>query len=387
MQLLEGIKVWLDTINKHKSYSSSKFCNDFFSIKKSLQDLDLGYKFKSIKPKDKNIKIAFCFDNNLTKQACVTISSLLKFKQKDNVHYDIYCICSNGAESIKNTLESLVKRYDKNSKLFCLSVDNKYNNGFETRGITKGAYLRLQLHNFLPNIDKIIYCDIDILFQDNLQGIWDMDINDKFFLGVKGAVNLSEYWQSNLVKHDYFKNLQKGVYINTGVLVMNLKMLREAQIDKIWENLVNKEFFYVDQDIINLTCQNKIGYIPLQYNLPAYLTNDSLTRFLKELLITNEELENAVKSPAIIHYAGEKPWDNPHINKGELWYNFVKKDNVLKNLFAELIDNTERNKNKEMLKTIFSISNIENNRKQINLLGLKIKIKRKNQIVPRNFRV
>ena len=110
MQLLEGIKVWLDTINKHKSYSSSKFCNDFFSIKKSLQDLDLGYKFKSIKPKDENIKIAFCFDNNLTKQACVTISSLLKFKQKDNVHYDIYCICSNGAESIKNTLTKMEKK-------------------------------------------------------------------------------------------------------------------------------------------------------------------------------------------------------------------------------------------------------------------------------------
>ena len=104
-----------------------------------------------------NIKIAFCFDNNLTKQICVTIASLLDASKNCDCHYDIYCVCSNGAENLENKLKKIVKKRDKDSNLFVYPVENKYQNGYEIRKITSGAYLRLQLHKILPNVEKVIY--------------------------------------------------------------------------------------------------------------------------------------------------------------------------------------------------------------------------------------
>lgn len=316
-----------------------------------------------------NIKLAFCFDNNLVKQICVTVASLLDASKNNNCHYDIYCVCANGAEKVENKLKKIVKKRDKFSNLFIYPVENKYKNGYEIRKITSGAYLRLQLHNILSNLDKIIYCDVDILFKNNLQEIWDISIDDNYFMGVKGANNLSQTWNINLEKFDYWKNFEKNTYINSGVVVMNLKKIREDNLEIQWEKMVNNSYFYVDQDIINIVCKNKIGFLPLKYNLPAYLDNNAILNYEKENIYNKNEVYEAINNPSIIHYAGEKPWDNPNILNSDYWFNYVKSQNDLKKIF-------------KIKRKLFDIKNEYSNNKKykvITLFGIKFKFKIKKQ--------
>ena len=316
-----------------------------------------------------NIKLAFCFDNNLVKQICVTVASLLDASKNSNCHYDIYCVCANGAEKVENKLKKIVKKRDKFSNVFISPVENKYKNGYEIRKITSGAYLRLQLHNILSNLDKIIYCDVDILFKNNLQEIWDISIDDNYFMGVKGANNLSQTWNINLEKFDYWKNFEKNTYINSGVVVMNLKKIREDNLEIQWEKMVNNSYFYVDQDIINIVCKNKIGFLPLKYNLPAYLDNNAILNYEKENIYNKNEVYEAINNPSIIHYAGEKPWDNPNILNSDYWFNYVKSQNDLKKIF-------------KIKRKLFDIKNEYSNNKKykvITLFGIKFKFKIKKQ--------
>lgn len=326
-----------------------------------------------------NIKIAFCFDENLCNQVCVSIASLLKFSQKTGSHYDIYCICTKEATKIQDKLFSILKQFDSLSNLTMLPVQNQFCKGYETREITNGAYLRLQLHNFLPEINKIIYCDVDVLFQDSLKEIWETDIGNHYFLGVKGAVNFDKYWNNNLVRYPYFNELKQGAYINSGVVVMNLEKIRQSDIDKQWASMVTKKFFYLDQDIINLTCEDKISFIPLRYNVPAYLSDNELRNFVNTKLYSKDIVETAINHPAIIHYAGEKPWNNPNIEKGKIWYDFVKSNNILRQLFSTLVKERENKFMLKNLQNIFSVKNVESNLKkykQITIMGIKIKIKK-----------
>ena len=133
--------------------------------------------------------------------------------------------------------------------------------------------------------------------------------------------------------------------------------------------MVNNSYFYVDQDIINIVCKNKIGFLPLKYNLPAYLDNNAILNYEKENIYNKNEVYEAINNPSIIHYAGEKPWDNPNILNSDYWFNYVKSQNDLKKIF-------------KIKRKLFDIKNEYSNNKKykvITLFGIKFKFKIKKQ--------
>lgn len=289
---------------------------------------------------NENIKIAFCFDNNLMYQACITIASLVKAGIKDHCHYDIYCICSNGAEKIKDKLDGIISRIDSSSNIYFIKAKNEYANGYEIRNITAGTYLRLQLHKLLPHIDKIIYADIDVLFQKELKGLWNIDISNEYIAGVLACgINQKTQWEFLEKEHEYFKNrLQRGKYVQAGIVVMNLKKIREDKLDEKWRNMVTEPYYYVDQDILNITCLNNIKIIPIKYNMSPTYTKQKSEYLIKEGLYSKQVVKEGLKVPVIIHYAGEKPWNNPNIKRGRLWLNFVNSDKELKEIWETNIN-------------------------------------------------
>lgn len=333
-----------------------------------------------------NIKIAFCFDNNLMYQACITIASLVKAGEKEHCHYDIYCICSNGAEKIKDKLQGILSRIDSSSNIYFIKAKNEYANGYEIRNITAGTYLRLQLHNLLPNIDKIIYADIDVLFQKELKGLWNIDMSNEYIAGVLACgINQKTEWEFLEKEHEYFKNrLQRGKYIQAGIIVMNLKKIREDKLDEKWRNMVTEPYYYVDQDILNITCLNNIKIIPIKYNMSPSYTKQKCEYLITEGLYSKQVIEEGLKSPVIIHYAGEKPWDNPNIMGGKVWLNFVNSDKELKEIYDNYFKSKGNNKlHAPLIQKIFSIKNQTHKFKKykvITIAGLKIKIHKKSKL-------
>lgn len=280
--------------------------------------------------------IAFCFDHNLTSQAQVTVASLLDFARPRQVHYHIYCICTKEAAQVEHKLRQIVKARDEESELIMKVMDNPYEGAYEVRGISAGTYLRLALPGLLPEVDQILYTDVDILFQDSLEELWRTPMEGKVLAAVRGGANLSDQWEQNSAQ-PYWHLLEKmrGDYINAGVTLMNLDRIRERNLEEQWQEWAKQKLYYQDQDILNLTCQGEIAYLPFKYNYLAYMTDEDCAKCIREGIYPAQECEEARRCPVIIHYAGYKPWKQYDTNLGYLWWEYVNSQPDLQGLFDE----------------------------------------------------
>lgn len=279
------------------------------------------------------IHIAFCFDENMADAAGVAIASLLDNKKKDE-HYVIHCICTPGAMYKKNLLSDIAMIRDEKSRLMFYPAPENYDNSYEVRGISRSTYLRLSLHRILGELDRVIYADVDVLFCSSLREIWDILLEDHLLAGVKGANNFKNTWEicMNQSYSDQLMGLE-GNYINAGILLMNLKKIREWNPDECWNRMSQKKYHYQDQDILNITCKGKILFCGLENNVAAHLVKKDFMMYAKEGIYTEEECRRAWLSPVILHYTGEKPWNNRGTYKASVWWNYVDSQIDLNALF------------------------------------------------------
>lgn len=282
------------------------------------------------------LKAVFCFDENLVAPVQVAVASLLDSCIRESMHCEIHCVCTRKAEIVENSLRQLVAARDAQSVLYLHGIDNPYADSYEVRGISTGTYLRLALPELLPETDRILYLDVDILVLGGLRALWETPMEGKALAAVKGAVNLSDKWEWNCGR-DYWSRLegQKGKYINAGVTLLHLSEIRRRNLQKEWNELARQKLYYQDQDILNITCKGAIHYLPLQYNRLAYLSKEEYHRFVEEGICTQEEYDQAMEAPAMIHYAGDKPWKRYDTNLASMWWEYVNGQPEFQGLFDE----------------------------------------------------
>lgn len=117
---------------------------------------------------------------------------------------------------------------------------------------------------------RVIYLDVDTLIDGSLNELWNLDMSGKCVAG--------RYESKN--------------YINSGVLLMNLNLIRGLKYEnKIKDLLENCKFVFPDQDALNLIYKVYKRSIPKKFNI----------------LGTKEPLEE--KEIIVRHFAGlKKPW-------------------------------------------------------------------------------
>jgi len=256
------------------------------------------------------INIAFCFDENMWMLGGVAIASLV-YHAMGKCAYDIYCVVpSDLSQSKRDELTLMIKNIDKNSKIIFLHA----NHDFDKSGAgpyTIGTFFRFMLLKLLPkNVKKIIYSDVDVTFHDNLLSFYNIDMKKKLIAGVPDA-DQGRAWPKN------------GLYINAGVLLMNIEELRKANLYDTWVDLaITGGFQYFDQDILNKTCDGRILILPMRYNyMPG--PGGRFEKPIKDGTYTQSDYVDAVKNPAIIHYILRQPWKNRENLVGELWWKYA----------------------------------------------------------------
>jgi lipopolysaccharide biosynthesis glycosyltransferase len=172
------------------------------------------------------------------------------------------------------------------------------------------GYSRLLVAELLKDIDKIIYLDCDTIVLSDLKELFMTDIENYYIAAVEDAghkYNIKYY-------SEFYKNFK--IYINAGVLLINLKLWRENNILTKLINSIeeNKEKIMLgDQDAINLVCKDKIKVLDFSYNLQ---TN---AFYIKNLLSSKIErdFKRALNNPKIVHYSvNNKPWNShTHLKK------------------------------------------------------------------------
>ena len=168
---------------------------------------------------------------------------------------------------------------------------------------TTAIYYRLLLQNLLKNEKKTFYFDCDTLIYKDLTEVYNFNITDNYYVGAYEGLPLFQYRNKKKLKN----------FINSGVILINLENLRK---DNIYEKIIkflkenNNRLSYLDQDAINVVCNNKNGFFPAHYVSSG---NCDFTNIIKLYSSQkNEKLRNFIKSesePYIFHFIGlSKPW-------------------------------------------------------------------------------
>jgi len=249
------------------------------------------------------IHIAFSSDKKYLTCTSVTIASILHFHPHD---INFYILHNSLTEADWLPLRQTIERLGKGCSLMPIDVGDTNWKGFPTtKNFPLAIYFRLNLPSLLTNIDKVIYLDGDILVTDDIQKVWDINLED-FSLAAMCIKCLNNNFQQ-LVGHYTF---------NSGFIVMNLKHIRDTNgITRLLEiaNRCKDNFNLPDQEILNLTFRDEKYHLPVRWNL----TKGALERQdINYKTIPEEELIEAIRNPAVIHFNNStKPWKKVAKNK------------------------------------------------------------------------
>ena len=266
------------------------------------------------------IPIVFTFDNNMIMPASVCISSLLMNASADTF-YDIFILHSEKCDFSKSQLVDIPNHYS-NCKITFRTVNSEFVTAYEIRGITTTAYYRLLIPDLIPEYEKILYSDVDVIFRENLSKYYQIHLDGYSMAGVDNASALSpgvqKYVREKLgIDHKYG-------HFYSGNLIINSKKIKEDNLIPQFRELAKRNFHQQDMDIINIACYGKIKALTPAFCLTNYLT-EILVKRKQEMLsfFTNDEIEHALKY-GIVHYNGPKPWKQYCVNF-DIWWEYYRK--------------------------------------------------------------
>ena len=153
-------------------------------------------------------------------------------------------------------LNEVVKRKNQKNKVTKIDVTKIYENEFKNC-VNEGAYctpytlLRL-FADLVPEIpDKLLYLDIDIMVGRDIAQLFNINIEEYEYAAVK------EKYGCWLIRPDY---------INAGMLLLNMKKIKETgSLKKAREKIKTKKMLFADQDAVYWSTTKK-KILPRIYN-------------------------------------------------------------------------------------------------------------------------
>lgn len=248
------------------------------------------------------IPVVFSSDHNFIMPTYVAISSMLANTSR---RCEVYLLVAEDVTAEdKSLLRELCSRYD--AGIAFISVGNIFDNTFCVRGITKATYFRLLIPWIIPDRDKVIYLDGDIVVTGDISELYDYPLrSDKLI----GGVRTPGFSTNRKIRKEISGNgLNYREYINAGILIFNSRLLREENYKPVFLSHTDKQYSFQDQDILNITCRGRIDFLPLKFNYIGILRPEIKKQFISMGLATPDDVKNASERPVIIHYAGAKPW-------------------------------------------------------------------------------
>lgn len=265
------------------------------------------------------IPIAFAFDNNLVMPACVCLSSLM-MSAKPDTFYDIFILHSEKEDLRKEKLNQLPKHYP-NCRIQYRTVGDAFSDGFEIRGITKATYYRLLIPQIIPEYDKILYADVDIIFRMDLSSIYEIGITDSY---VAATYDLGMILTQDGQKHIEEIGLKhKNQYMQAGFLLFNSKKMRDVGLVHTFLALYKRNFKFQDQDILNVTCNTAHKLLPIACNMTNYAFQFITQGHPYFSQYSSDEIREAL-TIGTLHYNGQKPWKGLCPNF-DIWWEYYRK--------------------------------------------------------------
>ena len=303
----------------------------------------------------KTITIFYAVDDNYIHLLKIALSSLIENASK-NYKYDV-CI-------LHTTLSKESKKYIKEikSKNVRISFHNVHasmellSKKLNVRDYyTLTTYYRLILPRTFWTIDKAIYLDSDIVVRGDISKMFEYDLGDNLVGAVPDAS--VQIFDEFITYAENALGIPHERYFNAGVLLMNLKAMREMHFEKKVEDLVKKVSFKVaqDQDLLNVICKDRVLYLPAEWNV----------------MPLGEKKDN----PLLIHYnLILKPWKQDDVMYEDIFWASAGKYGVADILldFKKSIPEERRLAEKQGIEGVKALCLYEVKRKRYYREGIKV---------------
>lgn len=252
--------------------------------------------------------------------AGVALTSLLESAAADTF-YDIFILHAPGCDFSGSALSRLPERYP-NCRLTFRKVEGEFVGAYEIRGIPETAYYRLLAPEIIPEYDKILYSDVDVIIREDLARYYAIDLGDAYF----GAVDNCGRFRPDVreyVTRTLGLDWQKGYYYSGNLLINSAAIRRDGLLER-FRALGTKAFKQQDMDIINIACNGRFREMG-----PAFCMTCQLYELLvgrradMESVYGAAEVDHALSS-GIVHYNGEKPWKGICLNM-DIWWDCYRR--------------------------------------------------------------
>lgn len=280
---------------------------------------------------NREIPIFFTIDDGYAPFLAVALNSAIKNSNpqrrynsivlyQDLNETDIAKLKSLETENFKISLTPMKANFD--------ALDDRMSNRLRCDYFTLTIYFRLFIPAMFPQYDKGIYIDSDVVLTSDIAELYDIEIGDNL-IGACNDLSIADIpplvaYTENAV------GVNKHEYINSGVLLMNLKQMREVDLEGHFLNLLNTYHFdsiAPDQDYLNAMCNGKIYYLDESWDA---MPNDA---------------KPPLAHTKLIHYnLFSKPWCYDGIQYGEEFWKYAEDSGYLDEIKAYKAAYTEEKK-------------------------------------------
>jgi len=259
------------------------------------------------------LPIAMICDKNFIMQTKVALASLKQNKNVDTV-YDVFIILVDGCEEDAKHFKTISSE-DCYITTRYISVD-KYSHIKQIAHVPLASLVKFDLCELIPEYDKILYLDGDIIVREDLWELYNFDLNDAYVAGVPHSIGI----------------ITGEKKINGGILLFNAKKIRDEHLQEVFiktrESLGERKS--MDQETFHMVFGDKKIFLPPKYNVmidkvdyeKKYYSVKSYNEFYGTEYKTRKEI---VKTAAIIHFTGSiKPWKYDFAKCGKEWREIYK---------------------------------------------------------------
>ena len=257
------------------------------------------------------IPIFFTIDDAYAPLLGVALKSIIINASKER-NYKVIVIQENVSDENQRKLLALAnENFDIEVMPMRRSLENitdRSENRLRCDYFTMTIFFRLFIPEMFPEYDKALYLDSDIVVPGDISELYDTNVEGHLFAACpdysSSDVPALIHWMENAIGVDRDK------YVNSGIMVMNLKKLREVKLEEHFMHLLNTYHFNCiapDQDYLNAMCKGQILFLDEAWD------------------VMPNPRKKEHPAPKLIHYnLFEKPWCYDNIQYADYFWKYAE---------------------------------------------------------------
>lgn len=260
--------------------------------------------------------VVYSTDENYLFYTAVSIASLAKSADSETF-YKIYILCDEELQDEEGIFCCLQRSY-LNISIQQIVMDRQlFGDVFINNShLSKAAFYRLVIADVIEE-DKCIYLDADTLVLEDLSALWETDIDTYYMAGCR------DIWIDWLSPAEREQRREKSMivsldrYVNSGVLLFNLKKIRDDKKGAVIKEHFAYDYPFEDQDILNVCFYDRILFLPVKWNRfsEVYGSWDIMER-------CKMSMDAFLGQGGIIHFTNKagRPWETYKAWKCAEWW-------------------------------------------------------------------